>query len=173
MTNEFKASELSTKYFEKILVSKNLSVDDFEKNYSILKNDVGNNILWSFTVLKALENDFSFLQPLAHHLIDNNYCALGFTELKVAALVAYQFEDAINKMNNVENDINKTMKDFYFDEKIKITNQPIEQIYNLAKKIVNQSNDDDIEQLKQFFISSNLSITTSEIFNKNKKSLKP
>lgn len=153
-------------FLKDILVTQNASVKKFEDNITHLKFDEENSSVWQFIVLKSFDVDFQYLLPLANHLVDNNYCLVTKHMLQYAVLNGYQIEVALNSMKDVENQLNNNMKDFHFEEKLVIVNEPAQNIYNLAKKLVNRSNDNDFQEVSEMFAKSGIDSTKAKLLQR-------
>lgn len=152
---------------------KNL-VKFFEEKKNNLNFEGENANVFQFIVLKSFEIDFHFLMPLSNHLIDNNYCIIDKNMTQYAALNGFKVEEVLKKLKQMQDGVNDTMKDFRFEEKMVITNQPATDIYNLAKKIINNSTQESYENVKAMFESAKFDLNSSELMQRKeiKSSLK-
>ena len=171
---ENKISENNTKFLHSALTNKNLSVEDFENLTTDLLFDGENAKTWQFIILKSFEPEFSYLQPLAHHLLDHKYCIVDSTMLKYAALHGYQIEICLDTMQKPLDQVNSFTKAAGFDERLIIVNKPAEAILKIANKIIKNSSDSDYQELMDFFKQSNIDTSSSKILFKpnTSKSLK-
>ena len=171
---ENKISENNTKFLHSALTNKNLSVEDFENLTTDLLFDGENAKTWQFIILKSFEPEFSYLQPLAHHLLDHKYCIVDSTMLKYAALHGYQIEIGLDTMQKPLDQVNSFTKAAGFDERLIIVNKPAEAILKIANKIIKNSSDSDYQELMDFFKQSNIDTSSSKILFKpnTSKSLK-
>lgn len=171
---ENKISENNTKFLHSVLINKNLSVEDFENLTTDLLFDGENAKTWQFIILKSFEPEFSYLQPLAHHLLDHKYFIVDSTMLKYAALHGYQIEIGLDNMQKPLDQVNSFTKAAGFDERLIIVNKPAEAILKIANKIIKNSSDSDYQELMDFFKQSNIDTCNSKILFKpnTSKSLK-
>lgn len=170
MKNDNKMDTNTVTYLKDILVAKKSSIEEFEEKMPTLKFDGENSVTWNFIVLKAFDTEFSYLMPLANHLLDYNYCAVNKDMTQFAALQGYQVEVVLNKMKSIQDNVNDSMKAFHFDEKLVVTNQPAENIYNLAKKIVNHANENDYQATIELFEKSGINMDNVKLLNRPAKS---
>lgn len=154
------------KFLNDILLTRNASVKKFEEKLPELKFDGSNALAWQFVVLKALEPDFSNFLPLAHHLLDYNYCVVEGPMVKYAALNGYKIESGLAAMQKPLDEVNKITQDCGFTEKLIVKNQPAEDILDLAKKIVAHSNDNDYNEVKGILEKSGVDISQFKIMQR-------
>jgi hypothetical protein len=105
----------------------NLSKDalDYARSHQILE----------FVVYKAFEPEQTQLQPLANHLLEDGEVKPSDAMVKLALTHAFQCQTMLDAMKNTSDELNKHMAGFHFDEKVIITNQPLEAMNNLFKKV--------------------------------------
>lgn len=163
---ENKIDKNVAEFLNNLLVNKTASVKNFEDKVNDLKFDGENATVWQFVVLKSFDNDFSYLMPLANHLLDNNYCLVEGPMVKYAALNGYKLEISLKSMQSPLDEINKFTKECGFTEQLVLTNEPAQAILSLAKKIVNRSNDKDFEEVKDIFEKSGLDISNIKLMQK-------
>lgn len=142
------------------------SIQKFEEKLPELKFDGVNATAWQFIVLKSLDPEFPHFQPLAHHLLDHNYCLVEGPMVKYAALNGYKFESSLSNLQKPLDSINSFTADCGFSEKLIVTNKPVEAIINIAKKIVSHANDTDYNEVKDIFEKSGVDIRQSKIMNR-------
>jgi hypothetical protein len=152
-----------------ILMSHVSPLKQFEEKIKNFEFDGENEKVWQFIILKSFDEKFLHLIPLAKHLIENQYCKLDENITTYATLVGYKIELATKGLKSVENDINQTMSSFHFTEKIKITNDAIDNLYDLANKIIQFSEVENIEKAKNFLEKYNIDTNQIHILPKTKK----
>lgn len=151
MENNNKVDLNTATFLKNALVSQSASIKNFEDQVPTLKFDGENALAWQFIVLKSFEVEYSYLMPLANHLLDHNYCIVDKNMAKFAALNGYQLEVGLNNLKNVQDQLNGHMSDFFFDEKLIITNEPAQNIYNLAKKIISRTSEENYKEVQEVF----------------------
>lgn len=156
----------TAEFLKDVLVTKRASIKDFEEKAPNLKFDANNGTVWQFIILKSLEVDFAYLMPLANHLIDNNYYEVDNNMVKYAALNGFKLEEGLGKLQNMQDNINGYMKDFFFEEKMIITNEPAQNIYNLTKKIVNRAKEEDYNEVKEIFDKAGVDSSTIKLMQR-------
>lgn len=154
------------KFLNDILLTKNASVKKFEQALPELKFDGSNALAWQFVVLKALEPDFANFLPLAHHLLDYNYCVVEGPMVKYAALNGYKIESGLAAMQKPLDEVNKITQDCGFTEKLVVKNQPAEDILDLATKIVRHSNDNDYNEVKDILVKAGVNLSHSKLMQR-------
>ena len=178
-----KISENNIKFLHSILTNKNISIENFENLTTDLLFDGENAKTWNYIIIKSFEPEFSYLQPLAHHLLDYNYCLVDSSMLKYAALQGYKVEvgyamlkyaelqgykvevdlDAMQKSLDQINYFNKAAR---FDEKLIIVNKHGEDILKIASKVIEKSSDSDYQELIDLFKQYNIDEDNSKILFK-------
>lgn len=153
-------------FLKDVLETGNASVKKFEDKVSELKFDGVNATAWQFIVLKALDPEFSHFQPLAHHLLDHNYCLVEGPMVKYAALNGYRLESGLASMQKPLDEVNKFTQDCGFSEKLVVTNKPAENIIALAKKIVSRSNDNDYNEVKEILEKAGVNVSQSKLMHR-------
>ncbi len=143
-----------------------VSVAKFEEQTSELRFDGSNANVWQFLVLKSFDTDFSYLQPLANHLLDHNYCLVEGPMVKYAALNGYRLESELARMQAPLDEVNKITQECGFTEKAIIVNKPAEAILGLAKKIINQSNDKDYQEVKEVLEGAGVDVSKVKLMQK-------
>lgn len=154
------------KFLNDILMTKNASVKKFEEKLPELKFDGVNNTAWQFIVLKALDPDFSYCLPLAHHLLDFNYCVVEGPMVKYAALNGYKIESGLATMQKPLDEVNKITQECGFTEKLIVINEPAENIVALAKKIVHHSNDNDYNEVKDILEKAGVNVSQVKLMQR-------
>lgn len=173
MESTNKVDEYNVNFLKEILTNKKVSLQDFEDNITHFTFGDDNKMIWQFVIIKSFELDFHYLMPLANHLIDHNYYEVDTNVVQYAALNGLQLEKSLEKIKDLENNINDNMQAFHFDEKLVITNEPAQNIYNLSKKIMSRSNDNDYLLAKEIVEKAGVDINTSKLmFRNTTKSLK-
>ena len=155
-----------TEFLKTAILTQKTTVNYFKEKESELAFDGDNSKAWEFIVLKSFDNKFPHLLPLANYLLDNKYCSVDANMVKYAALNGFKLEDALNRMQQPLDEINKFTQDCGFSEKLVVTNTPAEKILALAKKIINNSTDNDFNEVKEFFKKEGINITNSKLLNK-------
>lgn len=153
-------------FLNDILTNRNASIKNFEEKVPSLKFDEINSTVWQFIVLKSLDSEYSYLMPLAHHLLDHNYVVVDNSMVKYAALNGYKLESGLNRMQQPLDEVNKMTQECGFTEKLVIKNEPAEAFLALAKKIVNHSTEQDFQSVKDIFVSAGLDITNIKLLQK-------
>jgi hypothetical protein len=123
---------------------------EWEKVKSAFEEDTEVGKLgYTFLVAKSFEVDLhERLKPLAMHLITEGRVQ-DMDALKLIGLYGYQLEAMQKSMKNVETDLNKTMSDFRFDEKVVISNRPVESMVEVARYAMQMATADMVEQVKE------------------------
>lgn len=153
-------------FLNDILTTQDASVKKFEEKLPELKFDGVNNTAWQFVLLKALEPDFAYFMPLAHHLLDYNYCVVEGPMVKYAALNGYKIESGLAAMQKPLDEVNKITQDCGFTEKLIVKNQPAEDIIDLAKKIVAHSNDNDYNEVKDILTKAGVNVSQVKLMQR-------
>lgn len=166
MENNNKIDINTATFLKEILENKKVSIKDFEERVPNLKFDNDSDSVWQFIVIKSFDINFAYLMPLAHHLIDHNYYSVDENLVKYAALNGYQIEKGLESFKEVQDNVNAIMSDFYFEEKMVITNKPAQDVYELAKKIISRSNDHDYNAAKEVFVKAGVNLDGSKLMNR-------
>lgn len=169
MEKDNNIDETTARYLKDILVAKKVSIKDFEEKAPNLKFDEDTKTVWDFVIIKSFDINYSYLMPLAHHLIDHNYCSVDSNMAQYAALTGYQLEQGLNNIKKVQDTVNETMADFRFEEKMVITNEPAENIYNLAKKIISRTADSEYNKVKEVLEKAGVDTSTVKLMNRPEK----
>lgn len=143
-----------------------VSVEKFEQQVNELSFDGPNANVWQFIVLKSFDTDFSYLQPLANHLLDHNYCLVEGPMVKYAALNGYKIEASLARMQEPLDELNRFTQECGFSEKAVVVNKPAEAILGIAKKIINQSNDKDFQEVKEILENAGVDVSKVKLMQK-------
>jgi hypothetical protein len=158
-------------FLKDALIDGKVDLNSFKEKEKEFSFEGENKNVWQYFILKSFEADFAHFLPLSYYLLENNLCAVDKNMVNYAVLNGLQIEIGLNSMQGVLDNVNNIMKDFRFDEKLVVTNRPAEQILGLAKKIINNSTNEDFQEA----LSSveNLKIDTSKSKLLTKDSIKP
>lgn len=107
--------------------------------------------IWSFIIVKAFEKDSSFI-PLAIHLLDTKFVAPPEGMAKVAALHHIQVKKIYNTYTQPLEEINKTMRDFHFNEvKLVAKNDKVDELLLLYETVFKNSTKEELKAIDSIF----------------------
>lgn len=125
-------------------------VKKFNENSQNFKFDEQNQQLWSFLVIKAFEEK-SNLRSLASTLVNQELVSVSADMAKVAGHHLFIFTRTMEPVKDIENQLNGFMEEFHhFDEKIVITNAPIQEHMNWCSLVLQKSSLDDLKEARSF-----------------------
>lgn len=128
-----------------------------ERDFDSFNFEGENNIkLWNFFVLKTSEQD-STLRPLSAIILQKNVIELIPELTSVAALYLFQLNEANKQLKSVENNLNNSMKDFHFDEKVVLTNNVLDDYIKWNKLVLSKSSLESLIQAKKILESTTAS----------------
>ena len=135
---------------------KNCSIAKFEENLDKFDfNKEVNNNLWNLLIIKASEQDAKF-SPLVAHIIDKNVINLMQEVTNLASLNMVHLTLAKKSLKDTQDSINKNMEDFFFDEKVVIKNDAIDELVSWNNKLLKNSSLENLKEAKEFLVKSNL-----------------
>lgn len=130
-------------------------VKAFNDNAHNFKFDEENQQLWSYLVIKAFEEK-SNLRYLASTLLNQERVSVTADMTKVAGHQLFICDRHMQPLKDIENQLNGYMDGFHhFDEKIVITNDPIQEIMNWCSLVLQKSSLADLKEA-QIFLAGTL-----------------
>lgn len=149
-----------------------LSISDFKlSQFHSVENSLNfteEPKLWQFLILKSCEEKFFYLQDLSMYLLKNDKIVIDSYMTEYALLNGYKIHQALKTMKSLENELNNTMQSFYFDEKVVIKNNPIENINKLLLTIIEKTEPNLLNELLEKYKKSNIDFSDFINFNKPK-----
>ena len=120
---------------------KNHTISIFKALPEEVKTNAKDSGLTDVLVYKAFGQETEILVPLAKHLIETRWSEPTELIAKYAAVVGFQCETALKAMHGVQDELNRSMEGFGFDEKVALRNGPLEDLLDLSRCVLKASPD--------------------------------